>query len=883
MHETRHHANQRGRGTLWLVWIIPIVAIAMAGWLVYQHYLQKGVDIVVVFDSGKGLEAGKTPLVYQGIKIGTVTDINIESNDLYKVRATITVDPRAAKYVARKGSKFVKVEPRISITEVTGLETILKGVYIELYPPARSKEALLKLPEQYHFQGLDHYPPQRYEPGLYLTLTADEGALSIGAPVLYKNFIVGKVIDKGLEKGKLLYTIHIQKEYEELVKAQSRFWRLSGFELKASLAGVKVAFDSLAVLLAGGVAFDSPPQSAPLPRDHHKRFRLYPSQLDTHLENELITLTADKAYNIDPDFSNIYYKGFKVGKIVSMHYDTQKRRTIFQIRISKQFRPLVNEKAWFWVVQPVIGIREIKGLDAIVKGPYISFDTSDVNAAPKSRFEIHEGPLPVKGRRFHLVASNAESFKSGTAIFFRDIPVGRVEKITLLPDSNKIDVQAVIFEKYAHFLNDSSMFYIKSGVEMDLSFKGIHINTGSLETLVVGGIAMVTPENRAKRQKSRYILYKDRATFEKARYLASGGAYYHIRVKRLDSIAKGSPVLYKKMKAGEVVSLSYEPKTDTIDVLIFVEKEFKKLINASTRFRNVSGVELDVNFPEMKLKMPSIESLVVGGLAFETPDKRAKKVENGHLFTLYDESREIAERYTSFELWMPDTKGLKRGSKLLYRGLPVGKVARLALENDSVKATVLIEKPYARLLRSDTTFWLQRFEANLEGVENVQNALTGPAIVLTPGQARDRAATFVLAENPPPPSYGKNGLRVELLADRRSSLKVGSPILYRQVPIGEVEKWVLSPDATAVIITAYIEPRYAHLVRQNAHFYMAGALGMDVSLLGVKIRTETLETLVAGGIGMAVPDEPGPVVENGHRFRLYNEMNPKWLAWRPKL
>ncbi len=203
--------------------------------------------------------------------------------------------------------------------------------------------------------------------------------------------------------------------------------------------------------------------------------------------------------------------------------------------------------------------------------------------------------------------------------------------------------------------------------------------------------------------------------------------------------------------------------------------------------------------------------------------------------------------------------------------------------NNMIKATVLIEKPYAHLLHSDSKLWLKEFKANLDGIKNVGNAITGPAIVITPGLANDRTASFMLDETPPPPTYGKTGLRVVLEADRRSSLDVGSPVYYRQVPIGQVESWVLSDDATRVRITAFIEPRYAHLVRERAKFYMAGAFGMDVSLMGVKVRTETLKTMISGGIGMAVPEEPGPVVENGHTFPLFNKPEEAWIGWRPKL
>ena len=883
MSDTNHpqHAVVKGRGTLWLVWLIPLVALVMAGSLIYKHYADKGTDIVVTFNSGKGLEVDKTPLLYQGIKIGKVTHIAIDPDDLYKIRATITVTPKAAPYVTRKGTKFIKVEPKISLTEVTGLETILSGVYIDLYPAGRSKKEILSKPLQYDFAGMDHYPPKRYEKGLYLTLQSNKAVIKLNAPVLYKDFIVGKVIDKRLEGTTILYTVYIDKRYEDLINAGTKFWKMSGLEIQANLAGVKVKMDSLATLLAGGVAFKTPEGN--FAKEPKARYTLYDSELDTHLDEGIITIVADKAYNVDPSFSGVMYKGFKVGKIVSLRYDTAKSQTIFKIKLARKFRHLANTKAWFWIVRPIVGIREIKGLDAVLTGPYIAFDTQDVEAPRKERFTLHENPIPLKGRKIRLKAVHAESLKSGTAIFFRDIPIGQITKVRLIPGKKSIDVEATIFEKYTDFLNDSSMFYVKSGVEMDLSLREVHIQSGSLETLVLGGVAMVTPDTKAPRKKRDFFIYKDYKTYKMARYLRSGGATYHILMHELGSLNKGAPVLYKKLKAGEVIGYRYVPSKDLIDVTVYIEKTFRNRINASTRFKNVSGVELKMNFPDLKVKMGSLETLIAGGLLFETPDAKAPAVRPGHRFRLFDEAAEEAMFYTAFELWMPDAQGVKTGTRLLYRDFPVGKVESLALLNNMVKARVLIEKRYAHLLHSDSVFWLKTFQADLDGVKNVENAVTGPSIVLTPGLKKDRSDSFVLSPAPPPPTFGKRGLRIVLEADRRSSLDVGSPLYYRQVPIGEVESWELSEDATTVRVTAFVEPRYAHLVRANARFYIAGAFGMDISLMGVKVRTETLKTMVSGGIGMAVPDEPGPIVENGHRFRLFNEPKDAWMRWKPKL
>ncbi|WP_201352774.1 MlaD family protein [Hydrogenimonas urashimensis] len=884
MADTHHHGHravEKGRGTLWLVWLIPIVALLMAGWLVYKHYTQKGVNIIVVFDSGKGLEVDKTPLVYQGIKIGTVTDINIDANDLYKVKATITVDPRAEKYVTRKGTKFIKVEPKISLTEVTGLDTILSGVYIDLYPAGRSKNEILAKPRQFHFNGLDRYPPKRYEKGLYLTLKAPKAAVRLNAPVLFKSFIVGKVIDKRLENDDVLYTVFIEDRYANLINSGTRFWKVSGAELQANLAGVKIKMDSLATLLAGGVAFETPEGNfSSKPKD---LYTLYNSKLDTHLDENIITVVADKAYNVDPNFSSVMYKGFKVGKIISLHYDTKKSQTVFKIRLSKKFSHLANEKAWFWIVRPIVGIREVKGLNAILSGPYIAFDTLDINASPKKKFVLHDNPIPLKGKIIHLSAIHAESLKSGTAILYKDIPIGQINKVSLQPERKKLDIEAIIFEKYASFLNDSSMFYVKSGVEVEMSLTDIHIESASLETLVLGGVAMVTLDRKAPQTRDHFFIFKDYKSFHKARYLKLGGAEYHILMKELGSLSKGSPILYRKFKAGEIISYRYLPESDMIDVLIFIQKQFRTRINASTRFRNVSGIELKVDFPEIKLKTASMETVLTGGLCFETPDPKASPVKSGHRFRLFDETVLKKERYDTFELWLSDTHDIKPGTQLLYKNFPIGKVDRLTLKNNMIKAEVLIEKGYSHLLRSDSVIWLKTFQMDLNGVSNIGSAVSGPALALTPGVANDRSASFILSETAPPPTYGKTGLRIIVEGDRRSSLDVGSPLYYRQVPIGKVESWVLSDDATHVDITLFIEPRYAHLVRKNSKFYMAGAFGMDVSLLGVKIRTETLKTMISGGIGMAVPDNPGPVVEDGHIFPLFNEEKEEWKSWRPKL
>lgn len=872
------HAVEKGRGTLWLVWLIPLVALAMAGWMVYKNYAEKGVDILIVFDSGTGFEIGKTPLLYKGIKIGTVSDITIDPQDLGRIMVTVTVDRRAVNATAREGNEFVKVSPQVTLTEITGLDTILSGAYIEIYPADRHRETLLKRPERFIFRGHDKQSRKYFDEGRYVALDAAEGSLSVGTPVFYKKFVVGEVAEQKLLGDGVRYLVHIKQEYADLVKEESRFWKLSGIELKASLASIKVSVDSLASMLVGGIAFDSPSGGTPVTEQRIER-RLYPSEEDVRLSDETIVLGAQEAYNLEANFSQVYYHGNAAGKVTEVTYMPESGETRIAVRLDRRFRPLANDKAHFWIVKPQISLEGVKGLAAVARGPFIAFTTGDKSAATRQRFTLHTRAEPPKGHRLTLQVGEGTGVREGTGIFFHDIEVGSVTEVRFKPGTQQLEADAVVLEKYLRYLNDSSLFYVRSGVEMEFSASGASFDSGSLRELVEGGIVMSTPEPGAKRGKTTYRLFKDRAAMRKYRYLGSGGMTLSLAVPEMGSLSEGDPVLYKQNKAGEIVSVTYDEAGDRFVLELFIAEPYSKRVNTSTRFTEASGIALELALPDVSIRTGSLETILRGGLAFETPDAQAAPLTEGSLLNLHRRD----EAYVSFTLRMPRGADLKKGSPLRYRDVTVGEVKSLELAGEGVEAVVMIERAHADLLDAGSWFWLEPFAADLDGVRNPAAALMGPSIALRPGNSGRRADRFTLRETPPPATFGQPGLRIVLDGDRRSSLDAGSPLYYRQVPIGEVESWTLAEDGRTVAFVCYVAPSYAHLVRANAKFYNATAFGMDVSLFGVKLRTETLKTMVSGGIGMAVPDEPEAPVEEGARFRLENEPDEEWLEWSPSL
>ena len=149
-------------------------------------------------------------------------------------------------------------------------------------------------------------------------------------------------------------------------------------------------------------------------------------------------------------------------------------------------------------------------------------------------------------------------------------------------------------------------------------------------------------------------------------------------------------------------------------------------------------------------------------------------------------------------------------------------------------------------MREDSRIALSDFKVDFEGIENASALLGGASLHVKPGDSEKTGSVYRLSDIIKHERELREGLRIVVSADRKSSLKVGSPLYYRQIPIGDVEQFRLSDNATQVEFSLYIEPCYAHLIRSDSRFYNAAALGMEIGLGGLKVKTETLETMIAG-------------------------------------
>jgi paraquat-inducible protein B len=263
------------RGRISVVWVVPILAAVVAIGIAVQRIASEGPTITIIFTGAGGVEAGKTFVKYKDVNIGQVTAVKL-ADDYSKVEITAKIDKSAERLMV-EDAKFWVVEPRVTLSGVSGLGTLLSGNYIG-FEVGQSKKPQRK------FTALE-IPPAvtKDQAGRQFVLKAEElGSLGVGSPIYYRRLQVGQVIAYNLASdGKgLEIRIFVDSPYDKFVTPEARFWNASGLDVSVNAGGVDVRTQSLIALLAGGLAFEVP---------------AFAAQAEPAAANAVFTLYGDRA------------------------------------------------------------------------------------------------------------------------------------------------------------------------------------------------------------------------------------------------------------------------------------------------------------------------------------------------------------------------------------------------------------------------------------------------------------------------------------------------------------------------------------------------------------------------------------------------------------
>ena len=328
------HLSRKAR--MPLVWVVPLIAAAIGGWMVLHTLVNRGPSIVVAFADAEGIEVGKTKVRFKNVDVGQVRRITL-AKDLHTVEVAIDME-KFARPLLVKGTRFWVERPRLGAGGVSGLSTLLSGDYIGM----DVGHGLAPLRE---FSALKAPPVVAGDiAGTLLVLESkDLGSLEVGAPAYFRHVRVGQILSTSLNPDGHGVTLQlfVEKPYDRFVTSGTRFWHASGVDVEFDGGGVRVRTESLATVLAGGVAFETPgsmqdaTQAAP---DTHFRLaatrELALKAADGAVESYILYFT-ESVRGLHTGAS-VDFHGVDIGDVQSLkvEYDRQRKRFLFPVLIN---------------------------------------------------------------------------------------------------------------------------------------------------------------------------------------------------------------------------------------------------------------------------------------------------------------------------------------------------------------------------------------------------------------------------------------------------------------------------------------------------------------------------------------------------------------------
>jgi len=395
------HVRPRKEQRISWIWLVPLLAVAVGATLLLRDWLATGPTITVAFESAEGIEVGQTRVRYKDVAIGTVTDVRVD-HDRGKVLVTAQLHREGAEYITQPESRFWVVRPRLAISGVSGLGTLLSGVYIAVDTPPASAGQQKAV---YEFEGMEHPPEISSErPGSRYTLRADDlGSLDIGSPVYYRRIQVGQVIGYALDEtgSAVNIQIFVDAPHDRYVSADARFWNASGISFNLNAEGVSVQTGSLAAVLAGGLAFAPANEFDTASAKADAVFNLHKNEAQAMADPDgdpvLIEFHFHQSVRGLKVGAPVDFRGLELGSIIDIDMEFDRER--------RQFFALVQARIYPLRFGPLF--ERIMELD---KDPHIA----------RARFLEN---MVARGLRAQLRAANLLTGQQYVALdFFRDQP-----------------------------------------------------------------------------------------------------------------------------------------------------------------------------------------------------------------------------------------------------------------------------------------------------------------------------------------------------------------------------------------------------------------------------------------------------------------------------
>ncbi|BBL88808.1 paraquat-inducible protein B [Vibrio rotiferianus] len=855
------------------LWLLPILTMVLAGWLVVKSIHDAGQRVQIYFSDAAGLVAGRTTIRYQGLEVGIVRDINL-SKDLSNIYVDADIYPEATKLL-NESTRFWLVKPTASLSGVSGLDALVSGNYISIQP-GNSKEY------ETTFHALDSAPTDlRVTQGLNIILKSkDLGGVSVGSQIVYKKIPIGEVYSYQLNEDAKSISIHanIQEQYRHIINNRSRFWNVSGIGASIGFDGVDVRLESMSALLGGAIAVDSPDDGEPV--EENKQFRLY-RDLKTAGRGIPIKIALPDDNNISGEGAPIMYRGIEIGQITDLGLSEGRELILASAAIQPAFSDMLTTNTKFILEEAKVSLSGVENITNLVRGNFLTIvpEQGDrarrFSAIRKTDFNQQQ----EKSIAIRLVSDNSFGLDTGANVLYKGIVVGSIINVGLLDKESATQVKHEVFmdvlidHEFKHLIKSNNRFYVTGSASAELTESGLSVTVPPAKQLLTGSISFVSEGKESI--TSDYQLFQSASLAELAKYNQSGSQTLTLFANELPPISKGSPLLYRNLPVGSVSDFNLVD--GGVIVKATIENRYAHLLTNQTVFWNRSGVEVEASLAGISVKAHPLKTLIKGGIAFDSIPGIENKI--GQNWKLYNDQNKARKFGRIIELVTDGTQEVTKGMPINYQGVKVGEVTLVVpnFKQEHIDVTARILPEFVNdVAVTGSHFWLTEPEIGIGGVKNL-GALVSKSISVEPGHGAEKFK-FDLAKS----QQAEKGISFTLQSEQRGSVQVGTPILYRQMEVGSVTDVRLGEFADRIVTKIEIQPEYAYLVRQNSVFWNVSGVDVSIGITGANIKAGTFDSLVRGGIAFSTPEQSQipPAAKDGQSFYLYPQADENWSKWR---
>jgi len=322
-----------------IVWLIPAIAAIVGLYLAFWAWSEQGPTITIVFDSAEGIQAGQTRVKYKEVDVGLVQSVEL-TEDLKRVTVTASMVKELAGYLTDE-ARFWVVKADLSVEDISGVGTLLSGVYIAVDPSPDGRRTRV-------FEGLGKAPVVRSDkPGTLFELRATEiTTLNVGSPVYYRWIRVGKIAGYQLAEdgNSVRVQAFIEAPHDQRVRSTTRFWNASGLDAVVTAEGLQIDTPGLIAMLGGGIAFETP-ATVDVARDvpENMVFELYPNKQATRqprysLKRRFLLYFDGSVSGLVPG-SPVEFRGIKLGEVLDVDLELDRESNEMRIPVVIEIEP----------------------------------------------------------------------------------------------------------------------------------------------------------------------------------------------------------------------------------------------------------------------------------------------------------------------------------------------------------------------------------------------------------------------------------------------------------------------------------------------------------------------------------------------------------------